>query len=323
MKVQEVQLARRPDGAPRAEDFRVADVTLPAPGVGEVLVRNALMSVDPYVRLTLDAALPLNRRLGGGGVGAVLASRDPRFREGDVVRHRQGFAEAFVAAGAALEPFPAEDGISREAQLGALGGIGMCAYGGLIGAGRMKAGETVFISSAAGAVGSIAVQVAKLKGARVVASAGSDAKCDWVRSLGADATINYRTTPIRAGLAAAAPEGVDVYFENVGGAHLEAALACMKPYGHIAVCGMISTYHDGGEKVGGLETIVVKRLTVRGFGFTDFPELDASFRNEMTAWLRSGAIRTHAAVLEGIGAAPQAFADLFQGRHMGRILVRL
>lgn len=322
MKVKEVQLARRPDGAPRADDFRVTEVALPAPAPGEVLVRNELMSVDPYVRLTLDTVLPLDRRL-GGGVGRVVASRDPRFREGDTVRHRQGFAEAFVAAGGTLEPFPVEDGISREAQLSGLGGIGMCAYGGLLGAGRMKAGDTVFISSAAGAVGSLAVQVAKLKGARVVASAGSDEKCAWVRSLGADAAINYRTTPIGAGLAAAAPEGVDVYFENVGGALLEAALACMKPYGRIAVCGMISTYHDGGEKVGGLETIVVKRLTVRGFGFTDFPELDAPFRAEMSAWLCSGAVRTTAAILEGIDTAPQAFVDLFQGRHMGRILVRL
>lgn len=323
MKVLEVQLARRPDGAPRADDFRVAETTLPTPAQGQVVVRNELMSVDPYIRLMLDEVLPLGHRLGGGGVGRVLDSRDARFREGDIVRHRQGFAETFVAGAATLEPFAFESGISREAQLSALGGIGMCAYGGLLGAGEMKPGETVFISSAAGAVGSLAVQIAKLKGARVIASAGTTEKCDWVRNLGADAVLNYRAAPIREALAAAAPEGVDVYFENVGGAHLEAALMAMNTRGRIAVCGMISTYHDGGEKVGGLELIVVKRLTVRGFGFTDFPDLDAPFHREMTGWLRSGAVRTNEAVLEGIEAAPQALVDLFQGRHMGRILVRV
>lgn len=323
MKVLEVQLARRPAGAPRVGDFRVTETKLPAPADGQVAVRNELMSVDPYIRLTLDGVLPLDHRVGGGGVGRVLASRDARFREGDIVRHRQGFAEAFVANAATLEPFAVEQGISREAQLSALGGIGMCAYGGLLGAGEMKHGETVFISSAAGAVGSVAVQVAKLKGARVIASAGTQEKCEWVRNLGADAVINYRTTPIRDAVRAAAPEGVDVYFENVGGAHLEAALVAMNPRGRIAVCGMISTYHDGGEKVGGLELIVVKRLTVRGFGFADFPDLDAPFHRDMTGWLRSGAVRTCEAILEGIEAAPQAFVDLFQGRHMGRILVRI
>ncbi len=322
MNTRELRLVRRPVGAIRRDDFAVVPHAVGEPAAGEVLVQNLIMSVDPYIRLHVDSA-PLDARLVGGGVGRVLRSEAADLPAGTIVRHRQGFADLFTAPAAALTPLTPDPDLPLEAYLSVLGGIGLCAYGGLLGAGQLKPGQTVFVSAAAGAVGCLAVQVAKLKGARVVASVGSPAKATWVRELGADAVIDYKAEPIGPALARQAPEGIDLYFDNVGGSHFEAALPQMKLRGRIVVCGMISTYNGDPSPVSGLEQIVIRRLTVTGFGFTDFPELDAPFLEEMTAWLKDGRLQRRETVLEGLDRAPEAIVGLFEGLNSGKMLLRL
>lgn len=321
MDAREVRVVRRPKGAIRREDFALAATVLREPGAGEALVENLIMSVDPYIRLHLDSPQAVGARLIGGGIGRVLAS--DALPAGTLVRHRQGFADRFVAPAASLVPMTPDPEIPLEAYLSVLGGIGLCAYGGLLATGRMQASEQVFVSAAAGAVGCLAVQVAKLKGARVVASVGSAAKAAWVRELGADAAIDYKVEPIGPALARETPDGLDVYFDNVGGAHFQAALHRMNHGGRVAVCGMISTYNGDPGAVSGLEQIVIRRLTVTGFGFTDFPHMDAPFAQEMTAWLKTGRIQRRETVLEGLNRAPEALVGLFEGLNAGKMLLRV
>ena len=237
----QIHLVRRPQGIPVPEDFAVVEAALPDVGEGQVLVQNLLMSVDPYMRPRLTADQPLNVAMIGGGLGRVLQSRNPRFSEGDLVRHGAGMQERFISDGPGMQVLKPDPALSLSVYLHALGGTGLTAYGGLLETGALKDGEQVFVSTAAGAVGSVAAQIAKIHGCYVVGSTGADDKADWLRrEAGLDAVINYKTQPLAQALADATPKGIDVYFENVGGAHLDAALPRMNVRGRIPVCGMIS-----------------------------------------------------------------------------------
>jgi NADPH-dependent curcumin reductase CurA len=288
----EIHLVRRPQGMPRPEDFTVVERPVADPGEGEILVQNLLMSVDPYMRPRFNADQVLGEALIGGGLGRVIASRNPKFTPGDIVRHGAGMRERFVSDGRGVSLIRPDPELPLSVHMHALGGTGLTAYGGLLETGRLKDGEQVFVSTAGGAVGSVAAQIAKIKGCYVVGSTGSDDKAAWLRDVaGLDAVVNYKTEPLREALTAATPKGIDVYFENVGGAHLDAALTRMNPRGRIPVCGMISTYNGGGEGVRNLFLLIYGRIDMQGFVASDFGHLNATFISDMTAWLKDGRIK--------------------------------
>ena len=320
----EIHLVRRPEGLPRPEDFAVVGVVLADPAEGEILVQNLLMSVDPYMRPRFNADQALNEALIGGGIGRVVASRNPKFATGDLVRHGAGMREAFISDGRGVSVLKPDPALPLSVYMHALGGTGITAYGGLLETGRLKDGEQVFVSTAAGAVGSVVAQIAKLKGCYVVGSTGSDAKAAWLRDeVGLDAVINYHTQPLQAALKAATPKGIDVYFENVGGAHLDAALTRMNVGGRIPVCGMISTYNGGGDPVSGLFNIIYGRVTLQGFVASDFGHLNSAFMADMTGWLKDGRLKFQETVLDGFERAPEGLIGLFQGRNAGKMLIRV
>ena len=322
----EVHLVRRPEGALTPDDFSLVETEVRDPAEGEVLVRNLLMSVDPALRPRMSVGQPLDEAVMGGALGRVEKSRNAAFKEGDLVNSRFGFREAYVSDGKGLAPLKAEPGLPLTAYMSVLGGTGFTAYGGLLHIGQLKDGEQVFISTAAGAVGSIAAQIAKIKGCYVVGSTGSDEKVAWLKDeSGLDAAFNYKTGPVRQQLRPLVPKGIDVYFENVGGEHLDAALASMNLLGRIAVCGMISGYNEAGSRtsVRNLSNIIYGRVTLRGFTAADFMDLRGQFQSDMTAWLREGKIKTHETVYEGIDNAAAAMIDLMKGVNLGKMLVRL
>jgi NADPH-dependent curcumin reductase CurA len=322
----EVHLIRRPEGAPTADDFRLVETEIADPVDGQVLVRNLLMSVDPAMRPRMAAGQALDEAIGGGAIGRVEKSRNAAFREGDIVNNRFGFREAFTSDGAGLSTLKAEPDLPLELYMSVLGGTGFTAYGGLLHIGQLKDGEQVFVSTAAGAVGSIAAQIAKLKGCYVVGSTGSDEKVRWLLDeAGIDAAFNYKTGPVRPQLKAATPKGIDVYFDNVGGEHLDAALAGMNVLGRVAVCGMISGYNEAGTRtnVRNLSNIIYGRIMLRGFTAADFMHLRPQFQAEMAAWVREGKIKHHETIYRGIEQAPAAMIDLMQGVNLGKMLVRL
>jgi NADPH-dependent curcumin reductase CurA len=328
----EVHLRRRPVGLPGPEDFALVERRLDEPGPGQLLVRNRWMSVDPYMRGRMRedksyiAPFQLDQPLEGNAVGVVESSSAPDFAPGDTVSHFAGWRDrALIDATAAtridesLAPLPA--------YLGALGGPGLAAYVGLLHMAPPRAGETVFVSAAAGAVGSIACQIARLHGCRVVASAGSDAKLAWLRDeLGVDAAINYRTAAdFRAALAAACPHGLDVYFDNVGGAQLDAALAVANDYARFALCGMIEQYNDEAPApvLPHLYQAVVKRISLRGFITPDHRDARPAFIADMARWIGEGRIRWRDTVVVGLDRATEAFVGLFRGDNIGKMLVDL
>jgi hypothetical protein len=322
----EVHLVSRPEGPPQTSDFALVATEVPDPGEGQVLVRNLYMSVDPAMRPRLSVGQALNEAMAGGAIGRVEKSRHASLREGDLVTDRFGFREAFVCDGKGLAPLRTEPGLPLTAYMHALGGPGFTAYGGLLHIGALKDGEQVFVSTAAGAVGSIAAQIAKIKGCYVVGSTGSDDKVRWLLDEARlDAAINYKAEPIRSALKRAAPNGVDVYFDNVGGEHLDAALAGMNLLGRVAVCGMISGYNEAGARttVRNLANIIYGRITLRGFTAADFMHLQDQFRADMTGWLKDGRIKTQETVYDGIENAAAALVGLMQGANTGKMLVKL
>jgi NADPH-dependent curcumin reductase CurA len=275
----EVHLVVRPHGLPALAQFAIVERSLADPVGGELLVENIYLSVDPAMRPRLSGQTPLNEAMGGGAIGRVLASRHPGFKQGDTVQSMQGFREHFVSDGKGLSKLdPA--GMPLAAYMSVLGLTGLTAYGGLLVTATLKDGENVFVSAAAGAVGSVAAQIAKIKGCYVIGSAGSDDKCRWLeQELRLDAVINYKKGELRSALKSAAPRGIDVYFDNVGGEHLNAALPRMNALGRIAVCGMISAYNNFGaisEPVATLSNMIYNRLTMRGFVFYEFEKKGAS-----------------------------------------------
>ena len=312
MKSREIHLVRRPNGIPVPEDFAVVETNLADPADGQVLVQNVLMSVDPYMRPRFAADQALGEALIGGGIGRVAASSNVGFSVGDIVRHGAGMRENFISDGRGLQALKPEPGLPLSVYMHALGGTGITAYGGLLEIGRLKDGEQVFVSTAAGAVGSVVAQIAKIKGCYVVGSTGSDDKAAWLKEVaGLDAVINYKKEPIRRALEAATPKGIDVYFENVGGEHLDAALLRMNVNGRIPVCGMISTYNGGGEPVRGLSNIIYRRVILQGFVASDFGHLQAQFVSDMTRWLKEGRLKFQETVLDGFERAPEGLIGLF------------
>ncbi|KPF78228.1 NADP-dependent oxidoreductase [alpha proteobacterium AAP81b] len=332
MQSREIRLASRPAGTPAPENFEVAEVSLPAPGAGEVLVRNTWMSVDPYMRGRMydrESYVPpfaIGAALQGGAIGEVVESNAEGFAKGDLVSSMFGWREGFVAPAGAIEKLTRVANVPDQAYLGVLGMPGLTGWAGLLEIGKPQAGQTVFVSGGAGAVGSVVAQVAKLKGCTVVATAGSDEKCDWLRARGVDHAINYRTCgDLLAAVQAAAPKGIDVYFDNVGGEHLEVAIEVARPFARLVECGMISGYNDMAAMPGprNIIQVVGKSLTIRGFIVIEFGHLRPQFLAEMTGWIADGKLAWEETVLDGVAKAPDAFIGLFSGANTGKMLVRL
>ena len=330
MKSREIRLASRPTGAPTPANFALAEVDVPAPGDGQVLVRNRFMSVDPYMRGRMNDAksyvppFQVGAALEGGAVGEVLESRAPGIEKGAIVTSMKGWRESFVAD--AREVRVVDGSIKPLTMyLGVLGNTGFTAWVGLDLV-SVKAGDVVFVSGAAGAVGSIAGQLAKLRGCRVIGSAGSAAKVKTlIDEFGFDAAFNYKDGDVYGQLKKAAPDGIDVYFDNVGGEHLEAAMTAMRTNGRIAACGSISRYNDTTPSPGprNMFFIVTKRLTIRGFIVFDHNKRLPEFLAEVTPYLAAGRLRAKETVVEGLDQAPKAFLDLFSGENVGKMVVKL
>ncbi|MFC0284617.1 NADP-dependent oxidoreductase [Camelimonas abortus] len=328
----EIRLASRPVGMPAPENFQLAETPVRAPQEGEVLARNLWMSVDPYMRgLMIDQksyAQPfqVGEPLNGRAVGVVVESRHPDFRPGDHVFHMLGWREYATAPAQAFELIDVT-AAPAQAYLGVLGAPGLTAWVGLTRIAGLKEGENVFVSAAAGAVGSVACQLAKARGCRVVGSAGSDGKCAWLRDVAkVDVAINYRTCgDLTAAVGAAFPDGIDVCFENVGGAHLEAALTHMNVFGRIALCGMISGYNSVEPPPGpsNLALAITRSLRLEGFVVRNHMDLRPQFRAEVSALIREGRMHFQETVEHGIERAPAAFLKLFTGGNAGKMLVRL
>jgi NADPH-dependent curcumin reductase CurA len=327
----ELRLAARPHGEPKNSDFELAEVEVPDPGEGQVLVRNTYMSVDPYMRGRMNDVksyvppFQLGKALDGGAVGEVVASNAEGLAVGDVVAHQLGWREHAVLDGRHVRKVEA-DGVPESAFLGVLGMPGLTAYVGLLDVAGLKEGDVVFVSGAAGAVGSLAGQIAKLRGNRVIGSAGSAEKVAHLRDdLGFDEAFNYKDGDVTELLAAAAPDGIDVYFDNVGGDHLQAALNAFNTYGRAALCGTISTYNDTAPSPGpnNMFMAVGKRLTLRGFIVTDHGERVKDLIAEVAPAVRDGRIQFRETVVEGLENAPQAFIDLLRGANTGKMLVKL
>ncbi len=331
MNAKQIQLKSRPEGLPNASNFAEAEVTLPAIKEGEFLVKNLWMSVDPYMRgrmidrKSYIAPFEVGAVLEGGAIGEVIESNNSEFPVGSKVNSMHGWRSHYVTDGTEITRLP-QTPISESHFLGVLGMPGMTAWTGLNRIAELKSGETLFVSAASGAVGSVAIQIGKLMGARVVASVGSDEKAEHIKSLGVDAVINYKTCgDLTAALAQAAPEGIDVYFENVGGDHLTAALNNMKDHGRIAVCGMIAQYNDTTPTPGpaNLAQIIMKKLKIEGFivfeHWAHYPE----FAKQMGQWLAEGNVTAEQTVYEGLSNAPDAFIGLFEGKNRGKMIVKL
>ncbi|PWU49979.1 NADP-dependent oxidoreductase [Micromonospora globispora] len=327
----EIHLASRPQGWPTADNFRLVETEVPTPGPGQIVVRNQFMSVDPYMRGRMNDVksyvppFQLDAPLDGGAVGEVVASEAEGIKPGDTVLHGLGWREyALLDAKAARKVDPTLAPVS--AYLSVLGMTGLTAYAGLLDVAAMKADESVFVSAAAGSVGSLVGQIAKLKGAsRVVGSAGSPAKVERLKALGFDAAFDYHDGLVRDSLKAAAPDGIDVYFDNVGGDHLEAAISSMNLHGRAAICGMIAQYNATEPPAAprNLALLIGKRLTLRGFLVGDHGHLRDQFVQDMSGWLRDGKISYDETVVDGIENAPEAFLGLLRGENLGKMLVRV
>ena len=320
----QIHLVRRPTGKPVREDFALVEAPVADAADGEIQVTALLMSVDPYMRPRLDADQALDAPLLGGGIGRVTQSKNPKFKEGDLVRHGAGFRETFVSDGRGVSVLNRDPELPLSVYMHALGGTGITAYGGLLGTGALKDGEQVFVSTAGGAVGSVVAQIAKIKGCYVVGSTGTDEKAAWLRDeVGIDAVINYKKENLAEALKAATPKGIDVYFENVGGAHLDAALPRMNVRGRIPVCGMISTYNGDSEGVKNLFSLIYGRIRMEGFVAGDFPHMNADFLADMTGWLKSGQIKYQETILDGFERAPEGLIGLFDGLNNGKMLIHI
>ena len=322
-------LMRRPDGMPVMEDFAIKDYALPAMAEGMVKVRNSYLSVDPYMRGRMNDVksyvppFQIDAPMEGGAVGEVVESRDPGFKLGDQVLHMAGWRDEAVVPAKALNKLP-DLGAPPQAFLGNLGLTGGTAYFGLLDAAQAKEGDVLFVSAAAGAVGSAVVQIAKARGLTVIGSAGGPDKCEFVRSLGADHVIDYKAGPVVKALAAAVPQGIDVYFDNVGGEHLDAAFALAKQNARFAICGMIGGYNST-EPVAFryFMRVIAMRIRVQGFIYTDYLPRLAEFYRDMGGWLKSGAVKSRDTEVAGLEATPEAFLGLFSGQNTGKMLVKL
>ncbi len=326
----EIRLVARPAGAPGEDLFEVAEVRITEPSDGQVLIRNAYLSVDPYMRPRMNdvrsyvAPFTLGEPMTGGAVGRVESSRHPALAEGDWVVHGLGWREWALAEGAGVRKIdPAVAPVSTS--LGVLGMPGFTAWYGLFELGRPKTGETVFVSGAAGAVGSAAGQMAKIAGCRVIGSAGSAEKIAWLHELGFDAAFDYREQPPRNALKDIAPDGIDIYFDNVGGDHLEAAIGALVNHGRAVCSGSISRYNDVEPAPGprNMFMVVTKRLRIEGFIILDHTSRFGEFHEAVSGWFREGRLQYRETVIEGIENAPRAFLGLLRGENVGKMLVQV
>ncbi|EHN73367.1 MULTISPECIES: NADP-dependent oxidoreductase [Streptomyces] len=328
----EWHLVTRPVGWPKPEDFALVEAEVPTPGDGQVLVRNLYVSVDPYMRGRMSAAksyaapYELGKVMQGGAVGEVVASNAEGFAAGDHVLHFFGWREyAALDAKNAVKVDP--DAAPLSTYLGVLGMTGLTAYAGLLRTASFKEGDSVFVSGAAGAVGSQVGQIARLKGAsRVIGSAGSDEKVKLLLDeYGFDAAFNYKNGPVSEQLRAAAPDGVDVYFDNVGGDHLEAAIGSLNLNGRIAICGAISVYNNTEPAPGpkNLARLIQTRGRIEGFLVGDHYDLQPQFVEEVGPWVRSGELKYRETVVEGIENNLEAFLGVLRGDNTGKMIVKL
>lgn len=327
----EIRLVSRPQGEPTPAEFELAEAEVREPGSGDIVVRNLFMSVDPYMRGRMNdvrSYVPpfrLGAPLEGGAVGEVVASRAEGVDEGDVVVHNLGWRDYAVLPAASAERVEAIPHLSR--YLGILGMPGLTAWAGLLRVARFEPPDAVFVSGAAGAVGTAAGQIAKLLGAgRVVGSAGNADKVRLLtEDLGFDAAFDYHDGPVAASLAAAAPEGIDVYFDNVGGEHLEAAISHLRPHGRVAACGAISVYNATSPPAGprNLTLVIGKRLTISGFIVSDHSDMRAELTEKVGGWLADGSLLAPETVVDGLERAPEAFIGMLAGANTGKIVVRI
>ena len=322
-------LMSRPIGMPTPDNFALKEIALPALDDGMVRVKNHFLSVDPYMRGRMNDTksyvppFALDAPMEGGAVGEVVESRDPGFKPGDTVMHMLGWRDEAVAPASALNKLP-DLGVAPQAFLGILGLTGGTAYFGLLEAASAKEGDIVFVSAAAGAVGSAVVQIAKARGMTVIGSAGGAEKCDYVRTLGADEVIDYKAGPLVKSLGAAAPKGIDVYFDNVGGDHLDAALAHARKDARFAICGMIDNYNRGEPAMFRyIMRVIGMRIRLQGFIWTDYLGHMGDFYRDMGGWIANGQVKSRETVVDGLEQTPEAFLGLFSGKNTGKMLVKL
>ncbi|MBW4094934.1 MAG: NADP-dependent oxidoreductase [Acidobacteria bacterium] len=329
----EVRLVQRPSGEPTPADFELAEAQLPELADGDVLVKNLMFSVDPYMRGRMNDVksyvppFELGKAMDGGAVGTVISSRSDALKVGDAVVHGLGWREYAVLPAARTQKVSL-DGVDASAYLGALGMTGLTAYAGLTQVASFTEGDVVFVSGAAGAVGSMVGQIAKLLGARrVIGSAGSAEKVQWLLAHGFDAAFNYKDAPVAEQLrnALGDEQGIDVYFDNVGGDHLEAAIGAMNKFGRIAMCGAIAQYNSTGAPTGprNLALAIGKNLTLRGFIVGEYQNLAGEYREKMANWIKGGKISWTQTAVHGIENGPQAFIDLLNGANLGKMVVTL
>ena len=330
-----VVLAARPEGMPRPSDFRLESAPAPEPGEGQALLRTLYLSLDPYMRGRMAqgpsyaAPMEVGDVMVGGVVGEVVASRCPHVKPGDLVAAYTGWQDYAVADGPMLKRLdPAAAPVSTA--LGVLGMPGLTAYAGLLAIGKPQPGETVVAAAATGPVGSAVGQIARIKGARAVGIAGGPAK---VRALteefGFDAAVDHKAPDFAEQLRAACPDGIDVYFENVGGAVWGAVMPLLNTFARVPVCGLIAQYNASGPPAGPdrlpalMRMVLTKRLTLRGFIVGDFADMHADFERDMAAWVREGRVKYREDVVEGLDAAPEALIGMLHGRNFGKLLVKV
>jgi NADPH-dependent curcumin reductase CurA len=327
----QIELASRPHGKPTAENFKQSTVEISPPTDGEILVKNEWMSVDPYMRGRMkdgNSYVPpfeIDRPLEGGCIGKVVASRNENFREGEYVLANMGWREYWKSTGGGVHTIDPELA-PIQSYLGVLGMTGMTAWVGLNKIASLKAGSTIFVSAASGAVGSIVCQLAKAKACTVIGSAGKPEKIQWLKDkAGIESVINYKeTTDLAAELRRRAPGGIDVYFDNVGGEHLEAAIELMNDFGVCVECGMISTYNATDPPVAprNLFKVIAKRIRMQGFIVRDHLNSQSEFISDMAPLIKTNKVVWEETISEGLGSAPSAFIGLFDGDNLGKSLVR-
>jgi NADPH-dependent curcumin reductase CurA len=329
-KRQVVVLRRRPVGAPTPDIFAIEESAMPEPAEGQVLTRTLFLSIDPYMRGRLSdaksyaAPVPIGGMMEGETIGEVIASRDPGFAPGDVVVGPRGWASHLVAPAKAVVKLP-KNGAPLSTYLGVLGMPGTTAYSGMTDIGQPKAGETVVISAASGAVGAVAGQLAKRAGARVVGVAGGPEKCLFVQeTLGFDECIDHRTLDLKAALNDACPNGIDVYFENVGGDLQRLVFPRLNAFGRVVMCGMVAEYNDTEPRPGpNLMMVVRNRLRIQGLIVSDKPERFAEWRALATPWVLDGSLKYREDIVDGLENAPDALIGILGGRNFGKLLVRV
>jgi NADPH-dependent curcumin reductase CurA len=330
-QTREIHLKSRPRGAPTHDNFELVSVDLKPPAAGEVQVRNLWMSVDPYMRGRMNegasyaAPWALGEPCQGAALGEVTASAADGFEPGDLVLSNKGWREAFTAHASTVQKFDAM-GLAPQTFLSVAGMTGLTAYAGLLEAAVMKDGDVVFVSGAAGAVGQVACQIAKAKGHKVIGSAGGPDKIAFLKEIGVDEAIDYKAEPdLSAALHRAAPRGIDVYFDNVGGDHLEAALNNASLHARFAICGRISSYNDAVQPPGprNLSLLIARRIRLQGFLVGDHQHLQGPFIADLKGWIDQGKIKWRETVVEGLENAPDAFFGLFTGANTGKMLVKL